>query len=52
MNNIKVSVCMALYSRPQNLQTIKDLLKQQTFQDYEFLIWDNTKNNQGSQARF
>ena len=47
-----ISVCMALYSRPQMLPQIKEALKKQTFQDFEFLVWDNTKDNQGSKARF
>lgn len=49
---IKVSICIAVYSRPERLPAIKEQLKVQTFQDFEFLIWDNTEDNKGSQARF
>lgn len=49
---MKVSICMASYSRPERLPLIKEQLKAQTMQDFEFLVWDNTAENSGSQARF
>lgn len=51
---MKVSICMPVYSRFDRLGIIKQQLKQQTFpqKDFEFLLWDNTIENKGSQARF
>lgn len=46
---------MASYSRPERLPFIMEQLENQTFKlfkDFEFLVWDNTIENSGSQARF
>ena len=43
---------MCLYSRPEQLPIIQEALDNQTFKDFEFLVWDNTKKNDGSKARF
>ena len=43
---------MCSYSRPERLPIIKEQLENQTRKDFNFNVWDNTKNNQGSSARF
>ena len=43
---------MISYSRPKRLHLIKEQLNKQTLKDFEFLVWDNTKKNDGSKARF
>lgn len=43
---------MCSYSRPERLQTIKDLLAAQTYKDFDFYIIDNTKENRGAKERF
>lgn len=45
-------VIMCSYSRPERLQTIKDLLAAQTYKDFDFYIIDNTKENRGAKERF
>jgi len=47
-----IEICMCSYSRPERLPIIKEQLKRQTNQDFNFNVWDNTKKNDGSQARF
>lgn len=47
-----IEICMCSYSRPERLPIIKKQLEAQTRQDFNFNVWDNTKDNQGSQARF
>lgn len=43
---------MPSYSRPDRLPIIKEQLDKQTRKDFNFNVWDNTKDNQGSAARF
>jgi len=49
---MKISICLASFSRPERLPLIRKQLENQTFKDFEFLVWDNTIKNNGSQARF
>jgi len=43
---------MCSYSRPERLPIIREQLDKQTRKDFNFNVWDNTKDNQGSSARF
>jgi len=47
-----IEVCMCLHSRPERLSLIKRELEDQTYKDFRFNVWDNTKHNHGSAARF
>lgn len=48
----KIEICMCSYSRPERLPIIREQLNNQTRKDFNFNVWDNTKDNQGSSARF
>jgi hypothetical protein len=47
-----IEICMCSYSRPERLPIIRQQLEAQTRKDFNFNVWDNTKDNQGSSARF
>lgn len=47
-----IGICMCSYSRPERLPIIREQLKNQTVQWFNFHVWDNTINNEGSCARF
>lgn len=47
-----IEVCLVKYSRPERIPIIEKQLKEQTYKDFNFNVWDNTKDNIGSKARF
>ncbi len=49
---MSVEICICSYSRPERLPIINKQLENQTYKDFNFNVWDNTKDNQGSSARF
>jgi hypothetical protein len=47
-----IEIIMCSYSRPERLDLIGYQLLSQTYKDFNFTVWDNTKDNIGSKARF
>ncbi len=47
-----LEVCLVKYSRPERVSLIEAQLKEQTYKKFHFNVWDNTKKNLGSVARF
>lgn len=49
---MSVEIIMCSYSRPERLPTIRQMLANQTYKDFNFNVIDNTKDNKGSAERF
>lgn len=47
-----LEICLVKYSRPERVATIEGQLQDQTYKKFHFNVWDNTKKNIGSVARF